>query len=379
MKILLATNFLKGSLSAIETADAIKRGILKVYPMADILIIPIADGGDGTIDAIRHCTENREMVSLVNGPLDREVEARWLILERGSDKVAIIEGAQANGLSLLTPDRYNPMVTTTYGIGQLVLNALEHECTQIVVTIGGSSTNDGGVGILQALGAKFMDEEGNSLRFGGGPLENLDVIDLSGLDQRLKRVKLVVACDVDNPLCGPLGASAIYGPQKGAIPEMVNFLDRNLSHLADLTANVTGHDLRDFPGVGAAGGIGFAFKAILGADLIPGFDLVADLSSMEKKLADVDLVITTEGRLDSQSLMGKAPYQVAQLAAKYNVPTIVIAGSVERNIDLDAADITSAFSIVNGPMSLDEAIDDADFLMENITVQIMRMLRLKIL
>lgn len=370
MKILVATNFFKGSLSAIEAAECIKRGVQKVNPSVDVEMIPIADGGDGTIQAIKHCSKYTEVISEVKGPLQSIVRAKWLILEQSGQKVAIIEGAQANGLSLLTPAQYDPLTTTSYGIGELMLEAARRGCTKIFVTIGGSSTNDGGLGILQALGASFTDSSGTELATGGGPIEALAAIDLSRLALELKQVKLVVACDVDNPLCGPNGASAIYGPQKGAGPEMVNQLDRNLSHLADLVAQTTGKDLRDYPGVGAAGGIGFALKAVLGAELIPGFNLVAELSAMESKMQSVNLAITTEGRLDSQSLSGKAPYQVAQLAKKYGVPVIVIAGSVERNLDLKNANITSAFSLVDGPMPLDDAMKDAALLLENVAQQI---------
>lgn len=376
MKILLATNFLKGSLSAIETAECLKKGILSANKETEIDIIPIADGGDGTIQAIKHCTPYTEIVSLICGPLGQEVAAKWLILETDHKKIAIIEGAQANGLSILTPQEYDPMKTTSYGIGQLVLSALEHECSKIYVTIGGSSTNDCGIGIVQALGGKFTDKEGNEIKSGGGELENLAHINLKGLDKRLEETQLIVACDVDNPLCGPNGASAIYGPQKGATKELVEILDKNLSHVADLIANYTKKDLRNHPGVGAAGGIGFAFKAILDADLMPGFELVAELSSMRKRMEGVDLVITSEGRLDSQSLSGKAPYQIAKLAKELDIPTIVIAGSIERNLDLKQANITGAFSIIDGPMNLEEAMKEAPYLVENCGKQLMNLFSL---
>lgn len=374
MKILLATNFLKGSLSAIETAECLKRGILSVDNTTEIDVIPVADGGDGTLEAIQLCTEHTEIVSIVSGPLNKEVEAKWLIINQGNEKIAIIEGAQANGLFLLHPQEYDPLKTTSYGIGQLMLSALEHECSSIYVTIGGSSTNDCGIGILRALGGKFTDQDNKEIEFGGGALDKLANIDLSKLDKRLQKTKLVVACDVDNPLCGPNGASVIYSPQKGATPEIVDFLDKNLSHVADLIAPIIGNDLRDYPGAGAAGGIGFIFKAILNADLMPGFDLVAKLSSMRDRLKGVDLVITSEGRLDSQSLSGKAPYQLAKLAKEFNIPTIVIAGSIEKNINLEQANILSAFSIVNGPMTLEEAMKDAPYLVENCGKQLMKLL-----
>jgi len=376
MKVLLATNFFKGSLSAVDAAKVIKRSILREDESIKIDIIPISDGGDGTIEAIKHCTDCDEIVSSVTGPLGEKVDAKWLVITRAKEKIAIIEGAQANGLSLLKPCQYNPLVTTTMGIGELILLALEKKCKKIIVTIGGSSTNDCGTGMLNALGAKLYDKSGKAPEPGGGPLEKLEKIDLEGLDNRLKSVKLVVACDVDNPLCGPNGASAIYGPQKGATPEMVKFLDRNLAKFADIVSLNTGQDLRDYPGVGAAGGIGYAMKAVLGAELIPGFDLVAELSSMEDKIKGVNLVITTEGRLDSQSLSGKAPFQVAKLAKKYDIPAIVIAGSVERNLDLKKANITSAFSIVDGPISLEDAMKNAEYLLDNITRQIINLVKI---
>ncbi|MGD9581980.1 MAG: glycerate kinase [Vampirovibrionia bacterium] len=373
MKILLATNFLKGSLSAIETANCLKKGILSVDNKTEIEIIPIADGGDGTIEAIKYCSDYTEIVSIVCGPLEQEVAAKWLILNINNEKVAIIEGAQANGLSILRPDEYNPLKATSYGIGQLVLSALEHECSKIYVTIGGSATNDCGIGIIQALGGKFLDKDSEEIKKGGEGLENLESIDLTGLDKRLNTTKLIVACDVDNPLCGPNGASAVYGPQKGATPELVEYLDKNLSHVADLVAENINNDLRDYPGVGAAGGIGFAFKAILNATLTPGFDLVAELSSMKKKIKSADIVITSEGRLDSQSLSGKAPYQIAKLANEHNIPTIVIAGSVEKKLDLSYTNIKAALSITDGPLSLEEARKNASYLGENCGRQIMNL------
>jgi len=374
MKILIATNFFKGSLSAIEAAEIIEKGILKTDNSIKVVKIPIADGGDGTLEAICNCTECKEILSKVNGPLIEKVDAKWLILEQADEKTAVIEGAQANGLSLIAPEQYNPLLTTTYGIGELIKQALDNECKKIYVTIGGSSTNDGGVGLLQALGASFLDKYKNEIAFGGGNIKNLKSIEFSKMDERLKDTKIIVACDVNNPLCGVNGASAVYGPQKGASEDDVKILDTNLTLLADITAQKFGKDYRNYPGTGAAGGIGFALKAFLNAELIPGFQLVAELSNMEEKMKAANLVITTEGKLDSQSLSGKAPYQVAQMAKKYNIPTIVIAGAVERNIDVQKAGITAAFCIADGPVTLKDSINNASELLLNITKQIMKLI-----
>jgi glycerate kinase len=375
MKVLLATNYFKGSLSAIKAAEIIKRGFLRVDRNVQTQIIPISDGGDGTIEAIKYYTECEEMQSRVQGPLDGKVSAQWLIINKENKKVAIIEGAQANGLSLLTPMQYNPLKTTTYGIGELIREALDKDCQEIIVTIGGSSTNDGGAGLFQALGGKLLDKDDNELKQGGGALKALRKIEISNLDGRINQVKIIVACDVNNPLCGENGSSAIYGPQKGANLEEVRLLDKNLFLFADKVAEVTGQDYRNYPGVGAAGGIGFALKALLNAEMIAGFDLIADLSNMENKIKTMDLVITSEGRLDLQSLSGKAPCQVASLAQKYNIPTVVIAGSIEKGLDLEKAKILAAFSLVNGPATVDEAMKDAEYLLENISIQIMKLLK----
>ncbi len=375
MKILVATNYFKGSLSAVQAAEIIEQGIKEVDSSIEVIKNPIADGGDGTLEAICACTECREIISPVNGPLDQTVEAKWLIIEHDK-KTAVIEGAQANGLSLLKPEEYNPLKTTTYGIGELIKLALDNNCKNIYVTIGGSSTNDGGVGMLQALGVSFKDKNGKEINRGGGELNNIETIDLSNIDNRLKQIQINVACDVENPLCGSNGASVVYGQQKGATPEMVKLLDSNLSHFAEVTEKTIGTDIRNYPGTGAAGGIGFALKAFLSAELINGFRFVCYLSGLNEKIKGADLVITTEGRLDNQSLSGKAPYQMAQISKNNNIPTIVIAGAVERHLNLEHTGIVSVFSIADGPVTLDDSMKNADYLLKNITIQILNILKL---
>ena len=376
MKILLATNYLKGSLSAVEAANIIEKAALSVDKEIQIEKIPIADGGDGTLDAIKLYTDFKEKTTIVSNPLNRKFSAKWLIINHNGEKTAIIEVAQACGLSLLKPEEYNPLKTTTFGVGELINQAVENNCKKIIITVGGSSTNDGGAGILQALGIKLLDKNKNLISKGGEGLKNLESIDISDLNPKLKDVKIIVACDVKNPLCGKNGASFIYAPQKGANPQQVKFLDKNLSTFADITAKTIGNDYRNFPGTGAAGGISFALKSFLNAELISGFSFIADISKLEDKIKDSDLVITTEGRLDSQTLEGKAPFQVAQLAKKNNVPTIIIAGSIENDINPENSGITKVFSMTTETVSVAEAVKNASILLENTAKGVFSFLKL---
>ena len=365
MKILLATNYLKGSLSAIEAANIIEKAALRVDKEIKVEKIPIADGGDGTLDAIKLYTDFEEKTAFVSDPLGRRISAKWLIINENAERTAIIEAAQACGLSLLKPEEYNPLKTTTFGVGELINQAVENNCKKIIITVGGSSTNDGGAGILQALGIKLLDKNNNSISQGGEGLKNLESIDISGLNPKLKDVKILVACDVKNPLCGKNGASFVYAPQKGANTEQVEILDKNLSNFANITAKTTGHDYKNFPRTGAAGGISFALKSFLNAELIDGFSFIADISKLEDKIKGSDFVITTEGRLDSQTLAGKAPFQVAQLAKKYNILTIIIAGSIEKGLNLENTGITEVFSMTDEAISLEDSIKNAPHHLEN--------------
>jgi len=377
MKILLATNYLKGSLSAVEAANIIKKAALSVDSELEIEKIPIADGGDGTLDAIKLYTDFEEKISQVSDPLNREILAKWLIINYNGEKTAIIEASQACGLSLLKSEEYNPLKTTTFGVGELINQAAENYCKKIIITVGGSSTNDGGAGILQALGIELLDKNNNPIPQGGEGLKNFESINISELNPKLKDVKIIVACDVKNPLCGKNGASFIYAPQKGANPEQVKILDNNLSKFADLTAKITGKDYKNLEGTGAAGGISFALKSFLNAELISGFSFIADISKLEDKIKDSDFVITTEGRLDSQTLEGKAPFQVAQLAKKYNIPTFLIAGSIEKGLNLKNSGITKAFSMTDENVSQKNSIKNASNFLENIAIQVINHIKSK--
>lgn len=375
MKILLAPNYFKGSLSALKAAQIMEKTILEVINDCEIITLPIADGGDGTLEAIKACTNAESHYIKVKNPLGKPVNAEWILLKKDNKKIALIESAQANGLSLLDPSDYNPLKTTTYGVGELVINALRCQCDEIIVTVGGSSTNDAGAGLLQALGVNLLAENNTNIGFGGGELGRISKIDLSCMLDYLQDVKFKVACDVDNPLYGPYGASMVYGAQKGASLKDIEVLDQNLKHFSELTKQLLGKDYSDLPGTGAAGGIGFAMKAFLKADIIKGFDLVRELTSFESSLKGCKFVVTTEGRFDSQSLSGKAPLQVAKLASKYDVPTIVIAGSVERNLNLIENNVIAAFSLADGPLSLDDSISNIEYLLQNITTQVFNLLK----
>lgn len=286
--------------------------------------------------------------------------------------------AAASGLDLINKDERNPMKTTTYGTGQLIKAAMDLGCKNIIVGIGGSATNDGGVGMAQALGAKFQDKAGCDLKFGGGYLGQLYKIDMSDFDGRVKDVNFIIASDVKNPLCGPKGASAVYGPQKGATKEMVKILDKNLCHLAEVIKKDLSEDVANLPGAGAAGGLGAALTAFLGAQSRPGIDIVMELSNFEEKVRDVDLVLTGEGATDYQTKFGKVPFGVAQIAKKYHKPVICISGSLLKGYEkLYDCGISAMFSIVNRPMELKEAMEKGEELLKDVTCNIIKTFFLK--
>jgi len=310
VKIVIAPQGFKGNLTALQVARAIEKGIKRVLPDARTAIKPMADGGEGTVQALVDATGGKMMSTEVTGPLGERVTARWGIL---SDKVtAAIEMAAASGLPLVPHEKHNPLVTTTYGTGELVLAALDNGCRKLIIGIGGSATNDGGAGMAQALGARLLDAGGKELPFGGAALARLEHIDISRMDSRITDFEVTLASDVNNPLCGPNGASAIYGPQKGATPEKVRQLDAALSHYADVIRRDLGLDLRDIPGAGAAGGLGLGLMVFLKARPIPGIDVVIKATNFVADLKDADLVFTAEGRIDCQSAMGKVPTGVAR-------------------------------------------------------------------
>ena len=357
MKLVIAPDSFKESLSARAVAEAIAAGWARVYPDAELLLCPMADGGEGTVDALLSATGGKLQQTRVSGPLGDPVEAHWGLLP---DAQAIIEMAEASGLHLVEPGRRDVLAASSHGTGELIRAALDAGVRRIVLGLGGSATNDGGAGLLAALGVRFLDREGQELPLGGAALARLSQIDLTGLDTRLAQVEVMVAADVDNPLCGPRGASAVFGPQKGASPEQVAQLDEALAHYADVMAATLGEDLRDLPGVGAAGGLGFAARAVLRAGFRPGVELVAELSGLAQAVQGADLVITGEGRLDGQSLHGKTPVGVARIARAAGVPVIALAGSLGDGYQrLYAEGIGAAFSLAPGPLSLEQAMQQA--------------------
>ena len=357
MKLVIAPDSFKESLSAPEVAAAIARGWSRARPLDEILLRPMADGGEGTVDAVLAATGGERRECEVRGPLGSPVRAHWGWLEEGA---AVIEMAAASGLHWVAPELRDATRTTSYGTGELNRAALDAGARKIILGLGGSATNDGGMGLLQALGVRFLDKRGEPLGDGGAALAGLHAIDLAGLDPRLAAVEVEVAADVNNPLCGEHGASAVFGPQKGASPEQVRQLDAALARYAEVAARTLGQDLSLFPGVGAAGGLGFAARAFLKARFRPGVELVAEVSGLAEALQGADLAITGEGRLDEQSLHGKTPIGVARLAQAAGVPLIALAGSLGRGYDrLHEAGIAAAFSLVPGPISLAEAMAGA--------------------
>ncbi|MDR4935604.1 glycerate kinase [Rossellomorea marisflavi] len=361
MKIVIAPDSFKESMTALEAAQSIKKGMKAVFPDAEYQLLPMADGGEGTVQSLVDATGGTIRERSVTGPLGETVQAFFGIL--GNGKTAVIEMAAASGLHLVEPAKRNPLLTTSRGTGELIRAALDEGVSHIIVGIGGSATNDGGVGMMQALGGRFLDEKGEEIGPGGGALSTISSIDLSLLDPRLDSVKLEVACDVTNPLTGPTGASAIFGPQKGATPEVVRTLDGNLAHLASIT--IGGSEVASIAGTGAAGGLGFALLAFLKAELNRGIDIVLKAVNFSDKVKDASLVITGEGRIDGQTIYGKTPIGVAKSAKVYGIPVIGIAGSLtEDSTVVYEHGIDALFSIVPGIIELNEAFSQAPRLLE---------------
>ncbi|BBR54167.1 MULTISPECIES: glycerate kinase [Pseudomonas] len=363
MKVVIAPDSFKDSLDAAGVARAIGAGLAEVWPDAERVECPMADGGEGTMDAILAASHGELRRQVVRGPLGHSVEAGWGWL--AESRTAIIEMAQASGLQRVPTDQRDACRSSTWGTGELIAAALAAGATRIVLAIGGSATNDGGSGMLRALGLRLLDADGQALEEGGLALGRLARIDASDLDPRLAEVQVEVAADVDNPLCGPNGASAIFGPQKGASPAQVQALDQALGHFADLCAQLLGDDVREFPGCGAAGGMGFAAKAFMGAQFRPGVEVVAELAGLDALVQGADLVITGEGRFDAQTLRGKTPMGVARVAKRHGVPVVVLAGTLgEGYQQLYAHGIDAAFALASGPMSLEQACAQAAQLLQ---------------
>ncbi|KOO37384.1 glycerate kinase [Priestia koreensis] len=371
MKIVIATDSFKGSISAVEATKAIERGIKKSFPAAATYRVPMADGGEGTLDTLVAATDGKRVPVIVKGPLGNEVEAEYGVL--GNGMTCVIEMAKASGLILVPSHQLNPLEATTFGTGQLIKQALDDGYTSFVLAIGGSATNDGGAGMLQALGLKLSDRDGNELPFGGAALQKLHSIDFSGFDERIQGCQFLLASDVENPLVGPNGASYVFGPQKGATAEQVALLDDCLLHWANKVEEATGVHLHTLPGAGAAGGIGGAFQAFFPSKTMRGIDVVIEHTGLKTTLEGADLVITGEGQVDFQTASGKTPMGVAQAAQNQGINSIILAGSVGVGIDaLYQYGVISVHSIVNRPMTLSEAMENAAELLEQSAEQVAR-------
>lgn len=357
MRVVIAPDSFKESLSAWGVAQAIANGVRDVLPDADIVCVPMADGGEGSLDAVLVATDGERRVAQVQNANNQACEASWAWLGNGS---AFIEMAAAAGLEQIPPAERQPLHATSYGVGQLIRQALDAGARHIVLGLGGSATNDAGAGLLQALGASLLDAQGKELPLGGAALKQLASISLQGLDARLADVNFEIAVDVDNPLCGPRGASAIFGPQKGASPDDVATLDAALKHFAQVCIDQLGKDEQHLPGMGAAGGLGFAVKTCFNARFRPGVELIAELSGLDDAMQGTDLVFTGEGRMDAQTLLGKTPAGVAKYASRHGIPVVALVGALGDGYEaLYKAGITAAFSLAPGPLTLEQACSNA--------------------
>ena len=377
MKIVIAPQEFKESLTGIEIARAMEEGVLRVWPDCETDLVPVADGGDGTLQSLVDASDGEILSARVEDPLGRPIDAIWGAL--GDGQTAVIEMARSSGIALLQPEERDPMVTSTYGVGQLMSLALDAGYRNLIIGIGGSATNDGGAGMAQALGAKLLDSVGDELSKGGGALADLHHIDVSGLDPRLADANIDVACDVNNPLCGETGASAIFGPQKGADAATVRFLDDALNRYGNVLERDLGRAVMEVPGAGAAGGLGAGLMAFTNADLRPGADIVIDALELEDRIKGASLVIVGEGQTDRSTVFNKAPVAVAQRAQRQGIPTVAISGSLGDGYELvHDHGIAAAFSILDCCMSLDEAMSETATLVTNATEQVCRTLRVNV-
>lgn len=371
--IVLAPDSFKESMTAKEACEAMERGIKKVNEKITCIHVPMADGGEGTMQSLIDGTKGKVYSIKVVGPLGNEVIAQYGIL--GDNKTGVLEMASASGIELVPKEKRNPLITTTYGTGQLIKACLNHGVEKLLIGIGGSATNDGGAGAIQALGGKLFDANGNDIGFGGGELEKLNKIDLSELDKRLKNVIVEVACDVRNPLCGKNGASNVFGPQKGATPDMIKILDNNLMHYAEIIKKSLNVDVLEISGAGAAGGLGAGIIAFLNGKLKCGIDMVIQYSGLEEKIKSADMVWTGEGSIDFQTQYGKTPLGVAMIAKKYHKPVIALAGRVGEDIDeLYRKGIDSVFCILKDVSTLEKALTEGQKNIEKTAENITRLL-----
>lgn len=378
MKIAVAMDSFKGSMSSITAGKAVETGIRRVYPNAQVCVRPLADGGEGTVDALIHGMGGTTKSCDVTGPLGETVTCEYGVLKDGM--TAVIEIARAAGLTLIPKEKRNPLQTTTYGVGEAIRHAIKRGCRRFIVGIGGSATNDGGIGMLQALGFSILDKEGKQVGFGAGQLEKIVRINDENKLPELKECTFRIACDVTNPLCGVQGASAVYGPQKGATPEMVRRMDAGLERFSKLCKEIFPSADATYPGTGAAGGLGFAFQTFLHGVLESGVKIILEETDLAKSLQDADYVITGEGRLDGQTVQGKAPIGVAALAKKYEKPVIAFCGSLGTDAGLcNTAGIDAFFPIAGAAVSLEEAMKEENAIknMADTAEQVFRLIKLK--
>ena len=374
VKVVIAPQTFKGSISALDAARAMKEGVLRVVPDAEVALVPVADGGDGTLETLVEGSDGTLRDAKVTGPLGEPLMSQWGAM--GDGLTAVIEMARTSGLALVPPEKRSPLLTTTFGLGEAILQALEAGFRRFIIGIGGSATNDAGAGMSQALGIRLLDAAGDDLARGGAALAGLERIDLSGLDRRAGESEFLVACDVSNPLTGPEGATAIYGPQKGATPEMVAQLDAALKQFAHLVKRDVGADIDQVPGAGAAGGLGGGIMAFLGGELKTGLDIVLETVDLESHLDGADLVITGEGQLDHQTVYAKAPIGVAGRAKAHGIPVIAVSGSLgEGHQDVREHGIDAVAAITCAPMSLDEASHRAPELITSATEEALRFMK----
>ncbi len=356
MKVVIAIDSLKGSLSSMEAGMAIKDGILAAKPDAEVIVKPLADGGEGTTDALIEGMNGERIDLTVTGPMHTPVDAYYGYLK--DTNTAVMEMASAAGITLVPDSEKNPLLATSYGVGEMINDAIQRGCRNFIIGIGGSVTNDGGIGMLKALGVRFLDENDEDAGEGGQALAKVGRIDVSGMNPLLKECHIQVACDVNNPLCGENGSTYVYGPQKGVTEDMKKTLDEAMAHFARVTSETLENDYLNTPGAGAAGGLGYAFLAYTGAALTPGIELILDAVGLEEELSGADVVVTGEGRLDFQTAMGKAPVGVARLAKKYNAKVIAFAGSVTKEATAcNKEGIDAFFPILRGVCTLAEAMD----------------------
>ncbi|SEF44619.1 glycerate kinase family protein [Parabacteroides chinchillae] len=363
-KVVIAIDSFKGCLSSFETGKAAAEGVKRVYPACEVIQLPIADGGEGILNILMSAARGKYIRLTAHNPLMEIIETQYGI--SGDGKTAFIEMATISGLPLIPSEKRNPMITTSYGTGELIKDALNKGCRQFIIGIGGSATNDAGLGMLQALGFRFLDNENNILGAGGRIMDKVAIIDMSHVHPDLKNSHFTIACDVHNPFCGPNGAACIFASQKGADPTMIQLLDKGMYSLANVILSTTGKDITMIPGTGAAGGMGGGFLAFLDATLKPGIQLLLETLDFSNHIKNADIIITGEGKVDKQTIMGKVPSGILSEAQKQNIPVVVIAGSVENAEEISKAGFQGIFSITPAPITLEKAMD-ANYAKENIT------------